>query len=299
VDINLGLLETFVNVFRARTLTEAANRLGMTQPAVTAQLQRLERSMGVVLFDRSTSGVSPTADAVRLMARAAPHVDALRASTASTPATLTGTVRVGGASDVMALRIIPSLAPLLTQGLQVHATTGPTPHLLEELAAGRLDLVVSSLRPRDRAMTAVSLIDEEFLLVGSPSIAHTVDKSRLKDTAAALAHIPLLAYADDLQIIRRYWLTEFEQKPTNRVSLILPDLRGILEALIAGAGMSVLPRYVAQPALDEGRLHLLHTPSVGPLNTLYLVTSAHNQADGALNLLRTHLKEQAASWVSL
>lgn len=301
MNTNIGLLETFVTVFRAGTLTEAARRLGITQPAVSGQLKRLEAALGMALFERTTAGVMPTRDAISLMGRVAPHVDALQVSRTSAPAdVMSGTVRIGGASDILSLRIVPCLSPLLARGLQLNAIPGQAPDLLENLASGALDLVVSSLRPKDSALAATPWLDEEFVLVGAPSWTATVDQSRLDDDApAALAHIPLLAYAEDLQIIRRYWLTEFEQRPANTVSLTLPDLRGIREAVLAGAGMSVLPRYVVERDLGDGGLQLLHAPVYGPLNTLYLVTAAGAPGSDALGMVQARLAEQAGSWVSL
>lgn len=54
--------------------------------------------------------------------------------------------------------------------------------------------------------------------------------------------------------------------------MTVPDLRAVLAAVIAGAGVSALPRYVAEPALAAGSVEQLHHPEVPPLNTLYVVT---------------------------
>ncbi|MEU6878809.1 LysR family transcriptional regulator [Streptomyces sp. NPDC046712] len=299
---SLDLLATFLEIYRAGSISAAAQRLGVTQPAVTGQLARLEEQIGEQLFVRSRQGVTPTPRAAALAAGVSLHVDGLRdvlSSTETEPA-LRGTVRIGGAAEAMTVRVLPALAPLTARGLHLHATLGLAQDLLAELTAGRLDLVVSAVRPTHPATLAVPLVDEEFLLVGAPAAAHTVDADRLRTAPAdALAALPLVAYAEDLPIVRRYWRSEFGQRPTNPVALLVPDLRAVLSAVEAGAGISVLPRYLAEPALAAGSVVQLHHPEVPPLNTLYLATRRGAPANPATAVVRDRLIEAAAHWGGL
>lgn len=89
---------------------------------------------------------------------------------------LRGTVQIGGAAEIMTLRVLPALAPLTGRGLYLHATFGLAHDLLVDLAADRLDLVVSAIRPTHHALLAVPLADEEFLPIGPRSMARTVDR---------------------------------------------------------------------------------------------------------------------------
>ncbi|MFK4106853.1 LysR family transcriptional regulator [Streptomyces sp. NPDC019531] len=299
---SLDLLATFLEIYRAGSLSAAAQRLGVTQPAVTGQLVRLEEQIGEQLFVRSRRGVAPTPRAAALAARVSLHLDGLRdvlGSTDTEPA-LRGTVRIGGAAEAMTLRVLPALAPLTGRGLYLHATLGLAQDLLAELAEGRLDLVVSAVRPTHRALLAAPLVDEEFVLVGPPASLHTVDAERLRTAPAdALAALPLVAYAEELPIVRRYWRSEFGHRPANPVALVVADLRAVLAAVEAGAGVSVLPRYIAEPALAAGRIVELHHPEVPPLNTLYLATRRGTPANPALTVVRDRLIEAAAEWGGL
>jgi DNA-binding transcriptional LysR family regulator len=123
---NLDLLSTFLEIYRTGSLSAAAHRLGMTQPAVSGQLVRLEDQIGEPLFVRTRRGVTPTQRAAAPASRVGLHVDELRASLDSTGAqpALRGTVRIGGAADVMSLRVLPALAPLTGRGLRVDTTLG-------------------------------------------------------------------------------------------------------------------------------------------------------------------------------
>lgn len=299
---NLDLLATFLEIYRAGSLSAAADRLGVTQPAVTGQLARLEEQIGEPLFLRSRKGVAPTPRAVALAAQVSLHLDGLQDAlgSARTEPALRGAVRIGGASEVMTVRVLPSLAPLAVRGLYVDVTLGLAHDLLAELVDGRLDVVVSAVRPAHRGISAETLVDEEFLLVGAPAVARTVSADRLRVRPAdALAALPLVAYAEDLPIVRRYWRSEFGHRPANPVAIVVPDLRAVLAAVEAGAGVSVLPRYLAEPALAAGRVVQLHQPDFPPLNTLYLATRRDALADPVLGLVRDRLIDAAKEWGGL
>ncbi|MFF9624851.1 LysR family transcriptional regulator [Streptomyces griseosporeus] len=299
---SLDLLATFLEIYRAGSLSAAAHRLGVTQPAVTGQLARLEEQIGEPLFVRSRKGVTPTPRAAALASRVSLHLDGLRDALGSSEAepALRGTVRIGGAAEIMTLRVLPALAPLTGRGLYLRAAFGLAQDLLNDLAADRLDLVVSAIRPTHQELFAVPLVDEEFLLVGPESMARTVDADRLRTAPAdALAALPLVAYGEELPILRRYWRSEFGHRPANPVALVAPDLRAVLAAVEAGAGISALPRYLAEPALAAGRVILLHRPEAPPLNTIYLAVRRGGPANPALTVVRERLTDAAARWEGL
>ncbi|MFI6039286.1 LysR family transcriptional regulator [Streptomyces sp. NPDC051315] len=299
---SLDLLATFLEIYRAGSLSAAAHRLGVTQPAVTGQLARLEEEIGEQLFVRSRKGVTPTPRAAALASRVSLHLDGLRDALGSSEAepALRGSVRIGGAAEIMTLRVLPALAPLTGRGLYLRAAFGLAQDLLNDLAADRLDLVVSAIRPTHQELFAVPLVDEEFLLVGPPSMARTVDADRLRTAPAdALAALPLVAYGEELPILRRYWRSEFGHRPANPVALVVPDLRAVLAAVEAGAGISALPRYLAEPALAAGRVILLHRPEAPPLNTIYLAVRRGGPANPALTVVRERLTDAAARWEGL
>lgn len=297
---SLDLLATFLEIHRAGSLSAAAARLGVSQPTVSGHLARLEAQLGEQLFVRSRDGAVPTARASALALQVGGAVDTLRDAVAQ-PAPeqqLSGTLRIGGASDVMALRVLPTLTPLLAHGVRCDARLGLATDLLGELREGRLDLVVSSVRP-GAGLAATPFIDEEFVLVGSPGLAGTLDGPRLAgDPAGALSRVPLVAYGEELPIIRRYWRSEFGRRPASPVAAVVPDLRAACALACEGAGMTVLPTYVAADDLAAGRLVRLHEPEFAPLNTLYLVVRRGALEPHVAAALRL-LQEQARTWGSL
>jgi DNA-binding transcriptional LysR family regulator len=280
MDVSFDLLRTFLTVYRAGSVTRAAGLLGLSQPTVTAQVKALEAELGRSLFDRQARGMRPTAAADELAARVGGPLDALDDAVTGDLVEPSGrAVHLGGPAEFVSEQAVPALAPLVSGGLRLRVTFGMPDDLVASLAAGGLDLMVSTVRVRRRGLRAEPLCDEEFVLVGSGD-------------ADAMA--PLVAYAEDLPILRRYWRVVFGTRLTRSPSVVVPDLRGVLAAVLAGAGVSVLPRYLCEEHIAAGRLRVLGAPEEPPINTLFLVWR-EGYLHPAARRVRTRLLEAAAS----
>ncbi|WP_205692787.1 LysR family transcriptional regulator [Cellulomonas sp. IC4_254] len=271
--LDLNLLRTFLAVYRAGSLTAAAQSLGIAQPTVTAQVRTLESQVGEPLFGRRPRGVEPTARAHELAGHVAAPLDAL-ASLGSRDAALAGhepPVRLGGPAELLSTRVLPALAPLVSQGVRLVIAPGLANDLVEDLRAGRHDLVIATHRPPGRAFVTQPLAHEDYVLVAAPAWHRVIAHLLPDDPCVAVRDVPLVAYAPELPIIRRYWRTAFGKRSTARAAVTVPDLRGVVSAVTAGAGYSVLPRYLCQVELDAGDLVLLHDVDPAPGNTVHLV----------------------------
>ncbi|HVL62786.1 MAG TPA: LysR family transcriptional regulator [Microbacterium sp.] len=274
---DLGLWRTFLAVHRTGSLSAAARMVGVTQPAVSAQLQALERTVGEQLFVRGARGVAPTVRANELAGRLAGPFDLLAAAlTQADPASAAEQppVRLGGAAELLGEVVAPALAPLIADGVRVNVTPGMPGPLVDALRAGTLDLVIASERPRGRALVAAPLVDETFVLVVSPDIARELDSSEARqgaDGAPLLDSIALLAYSDGVPILRRYWRHVFGRRLEREAALTFPALRALRDAAIAGAGVTALPSYLCRAALDSGALVEIFPTVDPPINTLWLV----------------------------
>lgn len=298
---SLDLLRTFLAVHRSGSVTAAAQLLGVSQPAVTGQLKALEKGAGRPLFIRHTRGVTATAAGDELARRLAGPMDEIGRALGGGlfPGGSAGrqVVYLGAPAEFAASLLVPSLAEVPASGVSLRFTTGLADDLLAQLAAGALDLVVSTQRPRRRGLAAEPLWDEEFVLVAAPSWDDRLPAAALAaDGAKALLGIPLLAYSEEMPIIRRYWRQVFGMPPAGRAAIVIPDLRSILAAAVAGAGVTVLPRYLCGGQLVAGELRLLLDPPEAPINTLYLVTRLGALAQPHLAQLHRTLRSKARLW---
>jgi DNA-binding transcriptional LysR family regulator len=298
--VDLSLLRTFLAVYRAGSLTAAAPQLGLSQPAVTAQIRSLEGQLGQQLFERLPRGVAPTSVADELAREVSAHLDALAAIVDRNRARhdpFAKPVHLAGPAEFTAVRALPALADLVAQGLKLRVTVGLADELLAGLRASRFDIVISTVRPRGRAVSVTPLADEEFVLVAGRAWARRLDPAALgHDAAGALHDVPLVAYGEDLPIIRRYWRSVLGHRPAAAATVVVPDLRGVLAATIAGMGVTVLPEYLCAEHLDSGDLVPLIRPETPPINTLYLAARTGTTSLAHISLVHRHLIRAAQRW---
>ncbi|MGW7350211.1 LysR family transcriptional regulator [Streptomyces sp. NPDC054784] len=313
--MDLDLLRTFLAVHRAGSFTRAGALLGLSQPAVTGQMRTLERRLGRPLFHRGARGVTPTAVADELARKVAPHLDALlefsEAGVAGEPEERT--VHLAGPPEFTSLRVLPALAPLVAEGLTVRTVFGTTEENLDGLATGHCDLALSTARPRGELLATTALWDEELVLVGTPYWAgHLGGATGAVGAAAAagvvgppapvvlpaLADVPVVAVHESLPLLSRYWGTVFDaDSPVTRsAAVVVPDLRAVLDTVLADAGIAVLPRYLCAAALHDGRLVALLEPQMPPLRTYFLSVRAGTLALPHLARAHERLLRAATSW---
>ena len=283
---SLDLLRTFLAVHRAGSVTAAAQLLGLSQPAVTAQLKALEKTVKKPLFHRHARGVTTTAAGEDLARRLATPLDDL---TAAVDDFVGGKValHVGGPAEFMSVKVVPALVELPDTALRV--TLGMPGDLLDQLAKGGLDLVVSSIRPRVRGIVSAPLYVEELTVVAAPRWYYP-------DTSGVLGDAPWVSYAEDLPLIRRYWLTVYKTMPPGNAVVVVPDLRAVLAATLAGAGATVLPRYLCENELATGELRELVLRGELPTNTIYLAARTGAFAEPHIVRARDLLMAHAANW---
>ncbi len=172
MQLELRHLEAVCRIEEAGSLARAARRLGVSQPALSAQLRRIERVAGGELFTRSAHGVEPTELGVYVLDRARRvlgEMEALSAGARSVAAT--GTIRLGGVSLVLLHTLLTESEPRLAgQELLVENIDSVTA-LARQLAAGHFDAILYAEMgdfelPLPEAARVRTLIAEEPLYVG-------------------------------------------------------------------------------------------------------------------------------------
>lgn len=207
--LDLNQLRTFLAVHRAGSFTAAAHLLGLSQSTVTAQIRALEQRLGRELFERRARGVSPLPYADDLATRLAGPLDRLAGLADGRAGGVPEPVHLAGPAEFLGTVLLAELAPLVAEGVQLRVTNGLTDPLLAELRAGQHDLVIATRRPPGRTLLAEPLADEEFVLVAAPLWA---ERLAGRELPGALAEVPLLSYAEDLPIARRYWRHVFDRR---------------------------------------------------------------------------------------
>ncbi|MFR9798768.1 LysR family transcriptional regulator [Streptomyces sp. MS06] len=291
--VDLNWLRTFLAVYRSGSFTAAAEQLGMSQSTVTTQVRSLEERLGRELFERRARGVAPLPYARDVAAQVAGALDRLTGLTAGASGGAAEPVRLAGPAEFLCTVLLPSLGPPVADGVRLRVATGLTQPLLEELRAGRHDLVVATQRPRGRTLESEPLADEEFVLVAAPRWAQALSG---RDLPVALESAPLVSYAEDLPIARRYWRHVFGRRLGSQAAVTVPDLRGVVAAVVAGMGWSVLPGYLCRAELASGEVQLLHEPEDPPINTAYLVQRPGGSPNPDVAAVRDRIRAAARRW---
>lgn len=291
----LVYLRTFLDAYRSGSLTRAANRLGITQPAASAHIQSLEASFGKALFNRLARGVSPTAAADDLARAIAPHLDALESSLDGLKlrsGSLQGTVHIAGPAEFLSVQLVPALVPLQTDGLKFRLQTGNRERVRTLLDEGTVDLAVTTSVPDEATHGHAEIGRERLLLVAAPEISKQIKGRSL--AAAFLGNLPCLAYDEHLPLVREFIQAVFGETPAYQAVMTAPDLRLLANAVAAGAGWSVLPDYLAADYLAAGRMVELPTIRPGPENLLYLVWNKGASRHPRIAYVRDHIIASAA-----
>lgn len=184
--MELRQIQYFICLFEEGTVTGAARRMNVVQPALSAQIVKLEEELGQKLFVRSARGMEPT-DAGRRMYQL--YLPILRDLTHAREQM---TLRKGEVGGEVVVGMISSLAEsVLSDALiefsrtypkvNVTVTNGP---LFDWVAAGKIDAAIVDKPRRHFSLSVAPIIDEELVLAGPND--DTVPASMPLSAAASL-----------------------------------------------------------------------------------------------------------------
>jgi LysR family transcriptional regulator for metE and metH len=267
-------LRLVAEVARHESVTRAADRLNVSQSAVSHQLRDLEDKLGTQLFVRSGRRMLPT-PAGRLIATAAGDVlgaiQRVEAQVEQVARHAAGELRVC-THCYTGYSWLPSLIEALRArfphfALQISPEYTPDP--LAALLDAKLDLAIMNDRSVDRRLRYRELFDDEHVAVVPASHRWA---ARAFVTPEEIASEPLYLYSRSIEnsFIMRQVLRPLGLAPAHVTYLQLPE--GILEMVKAGLGATVLPRWSISGALTSGDLRAVRITRRGVFRQWYAVT---------------------------
>lgn len=200
--MDLAQVRYFNAVARHGSFSAAAKTLGISQPGLTKAVRRLEASLDCELFVRLPRGVALTAQGEALLRHAGQLDIQLRDARSEVRALgggATGVLRIGAGPSWLS-RALPQIVAQLTAeypGLSFEIVGGFNVSLMEALARGDLDLVVSALPDRGPAgLVAIPLTTDTVSVVARRG--HPLRERRRPPPAATLAYPWVLPGRDGL-----------------------------------------------------------------------------------------------------
>jgi len=239
-NIPTELLRTFVAVVDLRSFTRAAQSLGITQPAVSAQVKRLQQLLGGELLDKSAPGVllTPTGESVLGSARRLLAINDQILNLAAVPPAELHTIRVGVPGNFVGDTFWRTVAKSRDDrpGIRFHIKSGTSETLLREVRQGELDVAVVMSAP-DPHTDARLHWTEDMVWVRAPLTQVAPD-----------GPVPLVSHGEKCLAHRQ--VTEALERAGRAYTLSFTEtsVSSLTAAVIAGLGVMALPRCAAQGA---------------------------------------------------
>lgn len=290
--LNLDYLKTFALVAELGSFSAAAERLGLTQPAISLQVRALEKQLDVRLVERVGRTARPSAAGEELLA----HAGRIEAATnqaveavARHAKGVLGRVRLGTGATPCAFLLPPLLADLKRHfpDLDISVATGNSADIVRAVDDNLLDIGLVSLPVSGRIFEITPLFDEHFVAIAPAGTA-------LPDTMTAetLAQRPLILYEPGANTRRLTdeWLAA--AGTTVKPVMALGSVDAIKEMVAVGLGAALVPE-IALRAADRERLVVRQVAP--PLSRRFaLVLRRDKRLDRALRETIAALKTLAA-----
>jgi DNA-binding transcriptional LysR family regulator len=273
--MNLNHLAIFHAVAEARSVSRGAERLGISQAAVSKQLKTFERSFGVPLFDRTARGVAPTA-AGELLAGYARRLFALAGEAEQAMAELNGLSRgtlAVGASTTIGVYLLPDVFVKLRQahpGVATRMEIAGSQVLLARLAVGAIDLAITDGQIDGDAFEKRVLLHDE--LVPIAPMSHPLARKRavsLKD----FCREPFVVRETGSGTQSLVEQAVAQRGLELRAAMTLGSTEAIKRAVIAGVGVAVVSRLAVAADLAAGKLAEVRVSGLKLRRPVYLVRS--------------------------
>lgn len=263
--LNLDHLRVLLDVMELGSFSLAAERHGLSQPAVSQQVRQLERRYGLRLIERMGRKASATAAGQELALHLRRILDAAQEAELamqSLAAGVSGRVRLGTGATACTYLLPPLLARLRQRfpELDVVVSVGNTADLLRDIEDNRLDVGLLTMPMRGRMIEATPILEDEFVAI-FPAAA-PAPPARVTPQVLADRQVVLFEPGAQTRSLVDDW---FEAAGlTLRPTMELGSTEAMKEIVGAGLGCAVLPRLAvtgagARPGLVTRSL----TPRLG------------------------------------
>jgi DNA-binding transcriptional LysR family regulator len=295
--MNIRYLRTFCSVARTGSFTETARRLGITQSAVSLQLQKLEREFGAHLVDRSRHpvGLTPAGEALLtegelILLRYDSALEAVHRASGE----VAGTLRLT-ASTIPAEYLLPRLLvgfvrlyPAVVPELSVSDSAG----VYERLAEGSAAFGFTGARRDDLGLAHEPFAEDDIVMVALPGLAPA------SVGLSGLASLPLLVREEGSGTLltvrgklRAAGVNLAEVRPVMR----LGSTQAVLTAVRAGGGAGFVSRLAAAASLADGSLQEIRVEGLELKRTLWLAYDAGRAVGGLRRAFLGFLRAQGAA----
>lgn len=254
----IELMQTFIRIVEAGSLSAAAAQLGTTQPTVSRRLQALERMLGIKLLQRSTHAMQLTEEGLRCFAHARELVanwSAFQADLRGSADAPEGTLRVVVPHAMGQQQLVGPLAEYLRRHPRVSVEWLLHDRTPDFIADG-IDCAIHVGAVEDLSVVAVKLAEIPRIVVAAPAL---LAGGARPEQVAELANLPWLAlrtfYRNEITLRH---LSGTEERLVLQPRMCTDSLYALRSAALLGLGVGVASSWAVAEDLAQGDLlHLL------------------------------------------
>lgn len=272
VGMEIRELKSFCMAARFRSISRAAEYLGLRQPTVTMHIKKLERELGLVLFDRMKRPIQLTLAGATLYELARPlveEIDSLRERISE--AERYGPVTVASTHDIIPHTLLRVVRAYLTRHPQVHLRirSGTRIEVLEMVSDGEVDMGIVPGPEKGDEFEFIPMFGYERVLI--TPLGHPLLQEKVI-SLAQIARYPLILMGKRTYT-RRMLEAEFQRQGLSYDVVVELDSMDMIKRYVAlGMGISVGPRLAIEPedTQELGIVGLAHLIPVEQAGVVYL-----------------------------
>ncbi len=264
--LNLQQLSTFVTVISEGSMTAAADKLFLTQPAVSQQIRNLEESLGVDLLVRGVRQIKSTPQGEILYEHAKKIlqlVNQAEIAIRSMGADMQGTMRIGTLNSLGLHVMSPIMSRLLrfNPDLSVKVSYEKGDELIRQFKKGTLDILILPDVEKEFSLSLEGaqkkfLLKEEMWLVGSGTQIESPPEFELPQ----LKRYPLVLFSEEYPAFEKALMENLKEKNVRYDIVFESSNVGTLKRVIeSGLGWGWLPAHSVKKQVRSGRLQRFHT----------------------------------------
>jgi DNA-binding transcriptional LysR family regulator len=264
--LNFHQLTTFVTVISEGSMTAAADKLYLTQPAVSQQIRNLEEELGVELLVRGVRQIKPTPQGEILYDHARKilqQVQVAEVAIKSMGAELRGVIKIGTLSSIGLHLMSPIIGRLMRHNpdLQVRVDYNHGEELFKNFKKGALDILILPDTKEEFGLEMDSTVESKFLtkeemwLVGSGKETNLQAQMSL----AKLADHPFVNFVEEYPGFNKVLAEKLKQLSIQTHSIFESSNVGTLKRVIeTGLGWGFLPAHSIRKQVRSGRMLRVH-----------------------------------------
>lgn len=263
--MNLRQLRSISTILQQGSFAAAGDRIGLSHSAISVQMQQLENSLGIDLFDRSRRPVTLTVEGARIAAIANEVLDKLETiKQVASGSEVLASVAIGFIPTTVQ-NLLPRVLEALRRefpALQVRVKSGLSGELAAAVSRRELDYALLTTPVVEIPELDITSIAAEPFYVIAPA-----DRGGITADDELLRSMPYIAFS------RRTWVGQhiaarLQQRGIHiRESIEIDSLEAIENLVAKGFGVAIVPRRL-HAAIDTK--HIVHIPFGRPVDTRQL-----------------------------